>query len=1373
METNQYFIGLDMGTNSVGFAVTDTNYKILKNHQKAMWGVRMFDEAATAAKRRLSRSARRRRARQVLRLKLLQDFFSSAIAAIDPGFYQRMKDSFFLPSDKAEEQRFALFNDQTYTDADFHKAYPTIYHLRHELMTDPSPHDPRLVYLACHHILKRRGHFLYEGEINFKSNTQLNEQIFPDFKNALASLYDVELSDKESDSILSILQDNRKRAEKETLLLQALSWDEAELKTVVRLLLGYKVTFAKLFGADYQDVTPKDIQFDKAGIEEELEEKVQPILPETEYLFLLSALGIYNYIKLASLLKDSDTFSQAKINIYKKHKADLLALKRVLRTILTPKDYFAFFNKSESGPNYVAYSGYLKTSKGKQPVTKRCTQAELNDEIRKIINKAPEALRTSADAQYILTEIEDGLFLPKAVAKENGLIPNQLQTMELKRILSNAAEYLPFLKQAGPDGYTVQQMIEQLASFRIPYFVGPLNPHHSIKDGKRTGSNHAWVTRLSSEPVRPWNFQRVVDLDQSATDFIANLTNKCTYLYGEDVLPKDSPIYSRFMVLNILNLLSVRNERISVDLKQKIFNDLFLNPPNHQKVTRKRVAEYLRTNSYPEITEAEIGGMDLEIPVDLKAHRNLERIAPNLLSENEKGEIVRLITVFPDSGGMLKRRLTALYAHKLSPQQLDAVSRLNFSGWGRLSEKLLTGLKIRGKNGQMLCLLDLMWEDNQNLMELLAAGKGFRELIDAENQKMTGPSKTLSYSLVDDLPIAPSVKKMLWQTLKIVKELVKVNKAAPAKIMIEAAREEGKKERTVSRKDQFARLYESIRDINRNWKKEISETEAGRFNNKKLYLYYTQMGKCMYSGKPIELERLYEKSSDGKELYDIDHIYPRSLTKDDSITNNLVLVNTILNRDKSDTYPLDHTVQTRQAGFWRGLLASKLITEEKFRRLMRTTRLTDDELANFINRQLVETRQATKAAKEILEKIYPDTRIVYVKAGLVSDFRKELGFLKVRDMNNLHHAKDAYLNIVVGNVFDTKFTQNPRNYLRDHPKRSYNLARMYDFDVRGADGSTAWQAGPEGSIQMVDKMMKRNNILTTYQTHHQKSGQSGGLYDQNIVSKGRGQHPIKTGDPRLTGEEGISKYGAYNNETGYGFFIVDHQRGKRQVRTILPISLSWKMRYGTAPSALQKYCEEVLQLKDPVIFRTDLPYNAILLVNDFPLRLLAKTGTNLKLAPVPEPFFDQEYELALRNLAFTKPIGRERPIMDPDSLETELYQDLFELVLRKLQGTPYNRLSVFRNQEKNIEAGRENFQKLNPTEKAELLRELLVLFQCDGRLSDLSLLQPKGVNGERSTKNKQSGMITITQNIQPNSDIWLLTQSPTGLFEKRVKLSAT
>ncbi len=45
-----YSIGLDIGTSSVGWAVTDLNNNILKRGNKNMWGARIFNEGDTAAR---------------------------------------------------------------------------------------------------------------------------------------------------------------------------------------------------------------------------------------------------------------------------------------------------------------------------------------------------------------------------------------------------------------------------------------------------------------------------------------------------------------------------------------------------------------------------------------------------------------------------------------------------------------------------------------------------------------------------------------------------------------------------------------------------------------------------------------------------------------------------------------------------------------------------------------------------------------------------------------------------------------------------------------------------------------------------------------------------------------------------------------------------------------------------------------------------------------------------------------------------------------------------------------------------------------------------------------------------------------------------
>lgn len=64
MENKVWYLGLDIGTASVGWAATDTEYKIIRKNKKRLWGVRLFEEATTAQERRTYRSNRRRLARR-------------------------------------------------------------------------------------------------------------------------------------------------------------------------------------------------------------------------------------------------------------------------------------------------------------------------------------------------------------------------------------------------------------------------------------------------------------------------------------------------------------------------------------------------------------------------------------------------------------------------------------------------------------------------------------------------------------------------------------------------------------------------------------------------------------------------------------------------------------------------------------------------------------------------------------------------------------------------------------------------------------------------------------------------------------------------------------------------------------------------------------------------------------------------------------------------------------------------------------------------------------------------------------------------------------------------------------------------------------
>ena len=155
------YIGIDMGTNSVGMAVTDENYNLYRVKRKDFWCSRVFDEANTAVERRTNRISRRRREREVARLRVLRKLFSDEINKVDEGFFARLDESKYHIEDRDNQQPYALFADTGYTDKNYFDDYPTIFHLRNELLhPTKDAYDVRLVYLAIANMFKHRGHFL-------------------------------------------------------------------------------------------------------------------------------------------------------------------------------------------------------------------------------------------------------------------------------------------------------------------------------------------------------------------------------------------------------------------------------------------------------------------------------------------------------------------------------------------------------------------------------------------------------------------------------------------------------------------------------------------------------------------------------------------------------------------------------------------------------------------------------------------------------------------------------------------------------------------------------------------------------------------------------------------------------------------------------------------------------------------------------------------------------------------------------------------------------------------------------------------------------------------------------------------------------------
>lgn len=1315
----EYYIGLDIGTDSIGWAVTDTAYNILKFKGNAQWGIRLLDQSKTAEERRAFRSARRRTQRNKFRVQCLEMLFDKEISKTDISFYQRLHDSNLYESDKSISGKYSLFNDEHFNDKDYYKKYPTIYHLRKHLVESDEPVDVRLVFLAISHIIKNRGHFLFDSDSLGEATLPNFEQVWNELIVYLNDEISVALNCQSIETISDILKNrNLTITQKKTSLLRqfAISKKQEPEYSIVSLLSGATVNSSDLFcDEELKNTEAAKITF-SSGYDEKFTIYESVLGDRIELVERIKA--IYDWALLADILNNRKFISIAKCDVYDKHKKDLKSLKSFVKKYI-PQKYNNIFNENKSGLcNYLSYAGH--SSKG--IVEKKCNQQDFIDFLKKQLPKDCE------DIAYLsmYADIEAGIFMPKIVSKENAVIPMQVNKVELLAILKNASNYLPFLTEKDSSGKNTIEKIIDVFSFRIPYYVGPLNKN----------SKYSWIER-TNEKIYPWNFQDVVDVDKSAEKFIENLTSKCTYIFAEDVLPKNSLIYSKFMVLNELNNLKIDGHEISVDLKQKIYHELF---ENTNKVTNARLQKFLKSYGI----DGEITGIDGDFKSALKSYRDL--LYYNL-TDAEKEEVIKAITIFGDDKALLKKRLRVLFGNKLSQDDISKICGLKYTGWGRLSRNFLLGVEApKLETGEVNSIIGFMWETNCNLMKLLSNDYGFIQAIDKINGEI---SFTTLRKEVENLYVSPKVKRPIYQAMQIVEELVKINGCQPKKIFVEVARGEEEKKRTVSRKNRLLELYKACKKDNEDLYNAIINTDETEFRRDALYLYYTQFGRCMYTGDIIPLNEIYNKN-----LYDIDHIFPRSKIKDDSIDNR-VLVTKKSNEDKGNVYPINQTVRNERLPFWKMLLDKELISQKKFERLTRSNALADDELMSFINRQLVETRQSTKAIAQLLRKRY-DSEVVYVKAGLVSEFRQEYDFIKCREINDLHHAKDAYLNIVVGNVYNTRFNHSKLTFISDLREGKVSLNKMFVYPT-----NNAWIIdGENKSIAIVKKTMSKNNIRFTRYSFKQKSGQSGGLYNQQLVKAGKAQVPMKAFSPL----NDVEKYGGYSNATSTYFSLISYINEKGQlVKQFVPIDLYEENKYLSNP---KEFIDNKLSVDSTVIIPC-VKYNTLVSIDGFRMHISSKSGGGVTIVykPAMQLVIDPIHEIYAKKIVNylnkCTEIRKEKVITERDGISLEKNLALYDALCDKLNNSV---LKVkFANMALILASKKDLFENLTLKEQCEVIMQVLNILHNNVRSGDLSLL------GE----SKKSGIVTTNSKILPPKNISsfkIINQSITGLFEQEIEL---
>ena len=1232
----KYSIGLDIGTSSVGWAVidNDTN-KIIKkrksykdfdgNYKKktiSLWGSRLFDAASTAEDRRLKRGARRRYARRRARIKLLRDLFQNEINKIDPDFFSKLDESFYKENDSNNKKHPLTSEDKKFLKY-YQKNYKTIYHLRNELVNSSEKYDIRLVYLAIHHIIKYRGNFNYSGKASDFNVEKIDT--FESLKSILTEYVDnideIEI-DYTDDNLLYELDNainekvKRDRKTKIKKVLSNVELDKTFIEAFSNALSGYKFNVAKLL---YLDGDKIEIKFDDIAFDDEVSKNSEVIGEKTD--FLLDLKGLYDMISLKSIFEKYNTniknenekvksISALKIKIYDEHGKDLKKLKNIFRS--NRESFKNLFSNKEC-----TYFKYVRNKIDYNELIKN-----LNNEYKNLNDINKEKFGKLED------KIENGDLLPKITSTDNGQYPYQLNEVELVKIIENQSKYYPFLSDKTDDGiYKIVKILE----FKIPYYVGPLN-----NSTNRSGStnDNAWMIRNAGmEKVRitPFNFDKVINKDATAEKFIKKMISHCTYLLDEDALPNNSILYSKYKVLNELKQITytdgTHTNKLAEDVEilNKIYKELFLKERN---VTEKKFENYIRSNNI--ISE--------DINPDIKGYSSDKGFANNMSSYidffgvegifkdtnytvDDAETIIEWVTIFEDKD-ILKRKLEKEYKD-LKIKDIDRIVKLNYKGWGRLSKKLLNGiLSDKESNNPNMTIISLMENTKENFMQILNNKEyKFLKIIDENNSKDI--DKTLDYSVVEELATSPANKRGIWQALKIVDELVNcLGKDRLDSIYIEMARGDEEKVRKPRRKDKLQKFINDNKDILDYEKlsselKDIDESSI----NERVYLYFIQDGKSLYSGKSINLNEI-----SNKDLYEVDHIVPQSLIKDDSFDNKALVLREE-NQNKGGALTVPDEYRKNCSRWWRLLLERKLISPKKYKNLMRT-RMDNKTLEGFINRQIVETRQISLHVANILRNMYGKKNISFINAKISHNYRESFELFKYRNLNDYHHAKDAYLAVVLGRFKDKLMDKKKVTIVDIREKvneminnKDYKKLR-YGYIVNSLNGNYTIANKEDGDVidveelnNTIKKQMYNNDVIVTKKTEIK----TGSLFNETKY----GAKNVK-GSIRLKNNLSLD-YGGYSSlSPSYAIVIKYSKKGQEEQRMVgIPIM------YAESEKNIKiNYIKKLLNLNENdyvEIVRDKIPFNAIINWENQICSLVGATDT-VEVCNAVEFKFDSESE---------------------------------------------------------------------------------------------------------------------------------------------------
>lgn len=559
---------------------------------------------------------------------------------------------------------------------------------------------------------------------------------------------------------------------------------------------------------------------------------------------------------------------------------------------------------------------------------------------------------------------------------------------EIQRVFEIQKKYHPELTDEFCDGYML------IFNRKRKYYEGPGNEKSRTDYGRFTTKLDANGNYITEDNI----FEKLI--------------GKCSVYPDELRAAAASYTAQEYNVLNDLNNLTINGRKLEENEKHEIVERI----KSSNTINMRKIISDCMGENIDDFAGARIDKSGKEIFHKFEVYNKMRKALLEIgidisnYSREELDEIGYIMTINTDKEAMMEAfQKSWIDLSDDVKQCLINMRKTNgalFNKWQSFSLKIMN---------ELIPEMYAQPKEQMTLLTEMGVTKGTQE-------EFAG-LKYIPVDVVSEDIFNPVVRRSVRISFKILNAVLKKYKALDT-IVIEMPRdrnsEEQKKRINDSQKlnEKEMEYIEKKLAVTYGIKLSSSDFSSQKQLSLKLKLWNEQDGICLYSGKTIDPNDIINNP----QLFEIDHIIPRSISFDDARSNK-VLVYRSENQKKDNQTPYYYLTHSHSEWSFEQYKATVMnlskkkeyaISRKKIQNLLYSEDITKmDVLKGFINRNINDTSYASRLVLNTIQNFFmaneADTKVKVIKGSYTHQMRCNLKLDKNRDESYSHHAVDAML----------------------------------------------------------------------------------------------------------------------------------------------------------------------------------------------------------------------------------------------------------------------------------------------------------------------------------------------------------------------------